>query len=113
MFKKINQHMFLLGTSVLLLTACSSKSSVGEMMMKSAKTVEKNSDQKKELAQMWEEGAELIEKGKDQVSDGKEQVAEGEDLIEDGEDNIAKGENMMSESEKIFKKKFPDSPLSE
>ncbi|CAA6810320.1 MAG: Unknown protein [uncultured Sulfurovum sp.] len=105
MLKMINRNLVLVGASVLLFSACSSKeATMGEMMMNSATLVEKDVKLKKELSAQWAKGSKL-------VKTGKEQVEEGEDLIDDGEKNIKKGESLMKESESKFKEKFPNTLL--
>ena len=101
----MNHNLLLISTFVLLFSACSTKeATVGEVMMKSATSVEQDVNLKKKLSTRWEKGSKLLKKG-------QKQVEKGEDLISDGESNINKGKKLMRESEKEFREKFPDTPL--
>ncbi|CAA6809997.1 MAG: Unknown protein [uncultured Sulfurovum sp.] len=108
MFKSFNQTLLISGAVILVITGCSQKESVGNLMMKSSNLTEQDVKLKKQLATQWEKGTKLVSQGKEQIEEGKEQIEEGEDLVTKGEKNISKGEDLIEESEKEFKKKFPN-----
>lgn len=109
---------FLVMSTVLMLTGCSSKPTAADFMRGHAAEAQADVDRKNRLAADWEKGTKLISSGERNTSNGEKLLKAAEkDLkrakqqIARGQQEITDGQKLVSESEQGFKELFPELPV--